>query len=102
MSYVRSTSVKKYTFTLIALFVLFAATLILAYIDLGPFNLVVGLFIATAKAALVLTYFMHLRDSSGIHRVAASAGVFWLGILVFLTLSDYLSRNWLPLPGAWP
>ena len=95
-------SPKTYTFTFLALMLLLALTYLTAHVDLGRFNLPAGLGIAAAKVALVMLYFMHLRHASGIHRIAACVGGFWLAILVVLTLTDYLSRGWLPLPGYWP
>jgi len=75
---------------------------VVAHISLGPLSTAIGLLIATTKAILVVLYFMHIRHSNGINRIAAAMGVFWLGILISLTLTDYLSRNWLSLPGFWP
>ena len=37
-----------------------------------------------------------------VNRIFAFVGIFWLGILFALSLSDYRSRNWLPWPGDWP
>jgi cytochrome c oxidase subunit 4 len=44
-----------------------------------------------------MLYFMHLRYSSHLTILFASAGVFWLGIMLALTLSDYVSRGWVSL-----
>jgi cytochrome c oxidase subunit 4 len=95
-------SQKKYFQILFMLLSLLGASYLLAHIDLGPFSTAMGLFIAAMKAILVMIYFMHLRFSKGIYRVVAGAGVFWLGILMVLAMSDYLSRNWLSTPGFWP
>jgi cytochrome c oxidase subunit 4 len=86
----------------IALLALLAATFALAHVKLGAVGLAVALAIAAAKAGIVLLYFMQLRRADGMHRIAAALGVFWLGILMSLTLSDYVSRDWLGLPGPWP
>jgi len=37
---------------------------------------------------------MHVRYSSRLIWLVAGAGFFWLGIMIALTLSDYLSRGW--------
>lgn len=95
-------SVKKYTIVFVVLLLLLVITYVLAHIDLGRFNIATSLFIAAIKASLVLLYFMHLRSSVGILRVAAGVGAFWLSIMVFLTMTDYLSRDWLMLPSLWP
>jgi hypothetical protein len=33
--------------------------------------------------------------------IVAGAGVFWLAILIVLTLGDVLTRGWLPVPDGW-
>ncbi|MBV9008023.1 MAG: cytochrome C oxidase subunit IV family protein [Verrucomicrobia bacterium] len=78
----------------IALLCLLALTIFAAYVKLGPFNTVIPLLIALAKGALIALFFMHLRYSKPLMWVFASAGVFWLGILLVLALGDYLTRGW--------
>jgi cytochrome c oxidase subunit IV len=75
-------------------------TIGVAYLDLGPLNVVVALGIAIGKALLVMLFFMHLRYSSRLTWVIAGAGVFWLAYLLIFTLSDYFTRGWLPV-GGW-
>ena len=82
-----------------ALMILTAATVAAAFMDLGPFNLAVALAIATVKATLVVLYFMHVRYNPKLVWLAIGLAVSWLGVLVVVTLSDYLSRAWLPFPG---
>jgi cytochrome c oxidase subunit 4 len=66
-----------------------------AKIDLGPFNPVVALVIATTKALLVALFFMHLRHASDrLLKVVVASTLFFLMILLFLTLTDYMSRPW--------
>ena len=77
------------------LLILLAATVWLAQIDLGRWNAVAALLIAGMKASLVVIYFMHVRERSGLTKLIAFAGFFWLSILIALTLSDFLTRNWL-------
>jgi cytochrome c oxidase subunit 4 len=66
-----------------------------AFVDLGPMSTVVALAIAGFKAALVALFFMHLRTSSRLTWLFAGVGVFWLALLIALTLSDVLTRNWM-------
>ena len=61
-------------------------------------NPVIALAIATTKAMLVVLYFMHVRYSSKLTKVTVLAGVFWLGILLVMTMGDYVSRDWIKLP----
>ncbi len=67
-------------------------TVYAAYVDLGPLNIVVALVIATFKATLVVLYFMHLRYSPKRTQLVIIAGVFWLAVMLFMTLSDYITR----------
>ena len=64
----------------------------IAYFDLGRLNAVAALAIAAVKAVLVVWFFMHLRSSSRLTWLTASAGLLWLGILMALTAGDYLTR----------
>ena len=82
-----------------ALMVGTAVTVMVAFIDLGGrFNTIVALTVAVIKATLVVLYFMHVRYSSRLTWVIVGSGLFWLGIMFALTLSDYLSRDWFPPP----
>ena len=87
-------SIRSYLAVFVALLALTALTTGVAFIDLGGIgNVAVALTIAVIKAVLVALYFMHLRYSSRLTIIFAGAGIFWLGILVALTLSDYISRG---------
>jgi cytochrome c oxidase subunit 4 len=76
-----------------ALLLLLAATVGSAFVPLGPFNAIINIGIAAAKTGLVLLFFMKLRSSSELLRLAALAGVFWLSFMFMLTASDYLTRQ---------
>ena len=73
----------------------------MATVDLGPLNIVVALLIAMGKAGLVMLFFMHLRWSTRLVHIVAVASIFWLGILIAQTLSDYRTRHWTPSPETW-
>jgi cytochrome c oxidase subunit 4 len=76
------------------LIALTAATVALCHFDLGAFHGAAGLGIAGAKAALIVLFFMHVRSGSRLIWVIALSGLFWLGILLSLTLTDVLTRSW--------
>jgi cytochrome c oxidase subunit 4 len=76
-------------------------TTLVAYIDLGFFNVVVALTIAVSKALLVVLFFMHLARARHRTQVVAGAGILWLLILITFTVSDVLTRNWIPQPAGW-
>ena len=84
-----------------ALLVLTGITTAVAFVDLGRWNTVVALAIAVSKMALVILYFMHLRYSANLTRIVLLASFLWLGILISLTLSDFLTRHWSPNPDGW-
>ena len=90
----RIVPVKVYAKVLCALLVLTAATCAISFIDMGKLNAVVALVIAFVKASLVALIFMHLRYGRRLMRIVALAGLFWLGILISLTMGDYLTRWW--------
>ena len=91
-------STKVYFAVFGALLALTALTTGVAFLDLGRIgNIAVALTIATVKVVLVMLYFMHLRYSTRLTMLFAAAGIFWLGILLVLTLSDYFSRGWVSL-----
>jgi cytochrome c oxidase subunit 4 len=66
----------------------------IAYFDLGRLNTVAALGIAVVKAVLVVLFFMHAKYSTRLTWAVAIAGVFWLGMLLALTMGDYLTRGW--------
>jgi len=47
------------------------------------------------KATLVALFFMHLRYSVRLTWLIVVAALFWLSILIGLTMSDQLTRGWL-------
>jgi cytochrome c oxidase subunit 4 len=65
-----------------------------AYFDLGPFNTVAALGIAVFKATLVVLFFMHAKNSTRLTWAVVLGSIFWLGILLTLTMTDYLTRVW--------
>jgi cytochrome c oxidase subunit 4 len=75
------------------LLVFTAITVAVAFVDLGVMSNVVALGIATIKATLVLLYFMHVRGSSALTKVAIASGIVFFAILVAFTLSDTLTRQ---------
>jgi cytochrome c oxidase subunit 4 len=71
-----------------------AITVGVAFADLGPINAIVALSIAVFKAVLVVLYFMHAKYSTRLTWAVVVASVFWLGIMLSLTMGDYLTRTW--------
>ncbi len=65
----------------------------IAYQDFGNLNTTIALVIASIKVVLVVLWFMHVKQSSGLVRIFALSGFFWLMILFGYTLSDYFTRT---------
>ena len=91
--------IKIYVFTWLALLALALTTTLIGFIDLGPFSMGIAILIATAKACLIVSFFMHGLYESKIIRVIIAGGVIWFLIMVSNTLGDYATRGWLPFPG---
>ncbi len=64
-----------------------------AFQNFGKFNIVIALAIATIKATLVVLYFMHARYSPKRTQLVIVCSVFWLAIMLSLTLADYNTRR---------
>jgi cytochrome c oxidase subunit 4 len=70
-------------------------TVAAAFIDLGPFNTVVALTIATIKATLVVLFFMHVKYThEKMTGMVVVSAIFWLFILLALSMADYTTRLW--------
>lgn len=93
--------VRMYVGVFAMLLVLTFTTVLVAEIELGPWNVVVALTIAIIKALLVVLFFMDVRRSSGLTKLFVIAGLFWMLILFGMTSNDYFTRNWSPLGNWW-
>lgn len=87
-------SIKPYVLVLVALLVLTVVTYGAALIDFGhPWSDAVALVIALAKASLVVMFFMHVKGSTPLIKMAAAGGFFWLLVFFAFMLADYLERS---------
>ena len=91
-------SVKLYVGIWLALLAGTALTVLAALVDMGPFNPIVALAIATIKATLVVLFFMHVKYGSSLTKLIVGTAFFFLAIMLTLTFSDYLSRGWFTAP----
>jgi cytochrome c oxidase subunit 4 len=92
-------SVKTYVLVFVGLIILTVVTTAVAFVDLGPFSVVAALGIACCKMLLVALFFMHLRHSTRLTRLVVGGGLIWLAILLVFTLSDFVTRGSLGVPG---
>ena len=78
-----------------ALLVLTVITVAVSFVNLGPFNLVVAIGIATFKAMLVALFFMHLYYDNKLFMAIFTSGLMFLGIFIILTMFDTMKRDML-------
>jgi cytochrome c oxidase subunit 4 len=86
-----------YVAILFALLIGTALTVWASFLELGLWNPVIALAIATSKATLVVLFFMGVKYSTKLTKLTVFAGIFTFLILISMTLSDYISRAW----GSW-
>ena len=86
---------KTYLKTFVALLGLLMLTVGANFLNLGSFNVVAAMLISLAKALLIILFFMEVRYSRPIVWLFAAAGFVWLVIMLFITLGDYYTRNWI-------
>jgi cytochrome c oxidase subunit 4 len=86
-------SSKLYYTIWIALLCLTVITAAVSFVNLGPFNTIVALVIATFKALLVVLFFMHVKyTSEKLTKTVIVAAIFWLLLLLALSMADYTTR----------
>jgi cytochrome c oxidase subunit 4 len=89
---VHITSYRANAWVLIALLALTLVTITVTWIDLSALTVAIALLIASVKAYIVLTYFMHLKFESSLFRVFVFMVLFIYALVILFTLSDYLFR----------
>ena len=99
MSTAHIASVRLYVAVFVALLIFTGLTVLVAYFDLGVLNTPVALGVAVIKASLVVLFFMGVRHNTPLTKAVVVSGFLWLFILFGLTMSDYLTRPWLGVPG---
>jgi caa(3)-type oxidase subunit IV len=82
-----------YLWVATALFTLTVITVTVAQIDFGPWNLVVAMLVASAKAILVALFFMHLLYDNKLYAAMFSGALLFLSIFIILTMFDTLGRG---------
>ncbi len=78
-----------YVLVWLGLLALTGLTVAVAGINIGGLTVATALIIASVKAYLVLTIFMHLRSESKVFNVFVFVALFFLAISFILLFSDY-------------
>jgi len=92
MSHGTATSRRTYLAVFAALLLLTVVTVLVSYVDLGLWNTVVALVIASVKASLVALFFMHLKGETRLVWGFALFPIVFLVLIIFGTLSDTMLR----------
>lgn len=77
----------------LSLLVLTAVTVAVASVNLGPFNLVVAITIASIKASLVALFFMHLFYDNKLFMTVFLSAIMFLAVFIILTMFDTERRD---------
>jgi cytochrome c oxidase subunit 4 len=88
---------KVYVAVLVSLLAGTGLTIWAALRDLGIWNPIIALGIATIEALEVVLYFMYVKYSTRLTKLAMGACFFLMVTLLSLTLSDFSTRDW----GSW-
>jgi cytochrome c oxidase subunit 4 len=86
-------SFETYIMVAAALFILTGVTVGVSFIDLGGYNAIVAVCIASVKALLVAFIFMHLWFDKRIFLIIFATAIVFLGIFLSFTMFDILSRG---------
>ena len=87
-------SVALFTNVFVALMILTVITVFTAkYVNLGSFNMVLAMLIASVKATLVMTFFMHLKWDTAMNQIAILSSFLFLALLFLFTLGDLSTRG---------
>lgn len=95
-------------------YTVFIALMVLMFLTVGAYwiegfvaiprllGVIIAMAIASAKTALIILFFMHVKVSSRVSQIYAAASFVGLFILFTIILGDYFARGWPPQPGPLP
>lgn len=85
--------VRTYLLVAAALYVLTIITVAVSRVDVGEWNLIVAMLIATMKGTLVILFFMHLLYDNKLYGSFFTAALVFLGIFIIITMLDTMRRD---------
>ncbi|MBK8168851.1 MAG: cytochrome C oxidase subunit IV family protein [Sandaracinaceae bacterium] len=80
--------VKMYIAIFLGLIFFTVVTVAVGFVHLGPLNLLVAIVIATIKAALVVIFFMHLKDDAKFNALVFVGSLLFAGVFLVYTMND--------------
>ncbi len=87
------TSVRTYILVFAALLALTGLTVLAYNVRLGDYNLLVAVLIATLKASLVCTWFMHLKYEKAFNTAFFVGSLIFVGVFFAYTMNDTSERT---------
>jgi cytochrome c oxidase subunit 4 len=90
---VKAAATRTYVAAWVSLLILLALTVLVAWLDVASVGVAVNLLIATAKAGLVLVFFMHLPAEGRFLKIMLGVTLGALTLIILLTFSDVLFRR---------
>jgi len=81
-----------YVKVLIGLLVLTTFTILVPWLDLTAFTALIALVLASTKAGIVMTYFMHLKVEYILLKILVVMVLAIYAAVILLTFSDYFFR----------
>jgi cytochrome c oxidase subunit 4 len=84
---------KVYLAVAAALMVFTVITVAVSFVDLGGFNIVVALLIASIKGAMVALIFMHLKYDNKLFAAIFTISLLFVSVFIILTMFDTLQRG---------
>jgi len=85
-------SVRFYVSVFVGLVTLTALTILVGEFHMGALNLALAVIIASAKAALVVTFFMHLSHDRRFNAILLIAALLFIGVFFAYTMNDTTRR----------
>ena len=95
----RDTYFWAYLLAFVALLSLLLANVLIAYIHMGWVNMFIGVAVAAMQAGVIALVLMHGLFEKALIKLVMVGALLRFMILVTLTMTDYITRNWLPIAG---
>ena len=94
-----SLSAKSLVLAYAGMLVLLLANILIGFLNLGWFSMFIALVIAAIQAGILALFLMFGLFEKALVRVIIGGALLWFMILITLTLTDYITRNWVPIAG---
>lgn len=92
-------SIKSVVLAYVGMLVLLVANIFIAFLNLGWGSMFIALVIAVCQASILALFLMFSLFEKALVRLIMGGALLWFMILVTLTMTDYITRNWVPIAG---